>query len=314
MDRYTARLGGEKKKENKSSSHVAKIIIYSHRVETASHLRHPPTQMTWRDITGLPLPRALLPFLVQSRDLSASSGDFLSEGPNVMRCRPRRDSSSPRLSSNKMEDANMQTTHMRQLSRRTDRDKILVVHSGDEDKDHDSNNDNEVKSDKNDDMTRHGLERHLSARSTRKPSPPVSGHGSPWLGPLVDRNENTIYLHMLDPCDYSSDEDDPSSTRRSASAGALIKSLPSAMGYFAPEPVPQCWTNRICRQLSLSFDVCFVQFQKLWCPLRGFECWLRSREDSVRSMTSILVQLARYMCVLIQLDGGERRMAATFLV
>jgi hypothetical protein len=55
MDRYTARLGGEKKKENKSSSHVAKIIIYFHRGETASHLRHPATQITWRDITGLPL-------------------------------------------------------------------------------------------------------------------------------------------------------------------------------------------------------------------------------------------------------------------
>jgi hypothetical protein len=44
---------------------------------------------------------------------------------------------------------------------------------------------------------------------------------------------------MPDPCDYSSDDDDPSSTRRSAGAGALIKSLPSAMGSFAPEPVLQ---------------------------------------------------------------------------
>ncbi|KAJ7351958.1 hypothetical protein DFH08DRAFT_956775 [Mycena albidolilacea] len=83
------------------------------------------------------------------------------------------------------------------------------------------------------------LERHLSARSTHKPSPPVSAHDSPWLGPLVDRNENTIYLHMPDPGDYSSDDDDPSSTQRSAGADALIKSLPSAMGCFAPEPVLQ---------------------------------------------------------------------------
>lgn len=136
MDRYTAWLGGEKK-ENKSSSHVAKIIIYSHRGETVSHLRHPAAQMTWRDITDLPLrlhslfsdttsisaassphplafPRAkpgsqclerwyvVLSGLLRHADLDFVV-DFLSEGPNVMKCRPRCDSSSSRLSSNMME-------------------------------------------------------------------------------------------------------------------------------------------------------------------------------------------------------------------
>ncbi|KAJ7727158.1 hypothetical protein B0H14DRAFT_3899691 [Mycena olivaceomarginata] len=184
---------------------------------------------------------------------------------------------------------------------------------GDSDND-DNDNDNEGKSDKNDEMTWHGW-LHLSARSTRKPSLPVSAYGSPWLGPLVDRNKNTIYLHMLDPCDYSSDDDDPSLTRKSASAGALIKSLPSAMGYFAPEPVPQYWTNRIRRQrLSLSFDVCVSSNSKSYGVRSAASSVGFVRVRTLRSMPSIPVQLARYNCVLIHLDGGERRTAATFLV
>ncbi|KAJ7314540.1 hypothetical protein DFH08DRAFT_1087156 [Mycena albidolilacea] len=67
------------------------------------------------------------------------------------------------------------------------------------------------------------LERHLSARSTRKPSPPVSAHGSPRLGPLVDRE-----YHLPSHLDLEE-----------RWRGWSYQEPPLRYGCFAPEPVLQ---------------------------------------------------------------------------
>ncbi|KAJ7351965.1 hypothetical protein DFH08DRAFT_857591 [Mycena albidolilacea] len=121
-----------------------------------------------------------------------------------------------------------------------DEDKIVIVLLDDNDKDKVKGTTPEKKKvvAPDDDATWHGLERRLSTRSTSKPSPPVSAHNSPWLGPLVDLDEDITYVHTPDDSDYSDsddDEEDPTSGRRNAGAVVPIKSLLSAMGYLAPE-------------------------------------------------------------------------------
>ncbi|KAJ7761237.1 hypothetical protein DFH07DRAFT_815801 [Mycena maculata] len=117
-----------------------------------------------------------------------------------------------------------------------DQEKILIVLLDEkEEKEKD-------KSDKgmlDDGATWHGLERRLSTRSSRKPSPPGSVHDSPWMGPLAHLDEDITYIHTPDHSDYYSDsdsesDDDPNWGRRSG-AVMPIKNLLSAMGYLTPE-------------------------------------------------------------------------------
>ncbi|KAJ6595016.1 hypothetical protein DFH09DRAFT_1357787 [Mycena vulgaris] len=110
-------------------------------------------------------------------------------------------------------------------------EKILIVLLDEKDK--------PAEKDKPDDgATWHGLERRLSTRSTRKPSPPGSAHDSPWMGPLVHLDENITYINTPDHSDYYSESDsdaDEGPDWRRSSGVVPIKSLLSAMGYLAPE-------------------------------------------------------------------------------
>ncbi|KAK7017401.1 hypothetical protein R3P38DRAFT_3275300 [Favolaschia claudopus] len=87
--------------------------------------------------------------------------------------------------------------------------------------------------------TWHGLERRLSTRSGRKPSPPTSSHQSPWLGPLVNLDDDVTYLHTPPHSDDSDsdDEEDEDGDRPRPGPGAIvpIQNVLSAMGYLAPE-------------------------------------------------------------------------------
>ncbi|KAJ7886997.1 hypothetical protein B0H14DRAFT_2562957 [Mycena olivaceomarginata] len=78
--------------------------------------------------------------------------------------------------------------------------------------------------------TWHGLERRLSARSASKPSLP---HDSPWLGPLVNLDEDITYTP-----DHSDSHPDLYSlyyTRTRTGSVVPIESLLSVMGYLTPE-------------------------------------------------------------------------------
>ncbi|KAJ7918832.1 hypothetical protein B0H13DRAFT_1991035 [Mycena leptocephala] len=117
-----------------------------------------------------------------------------------------------------------------------EQEKILIVLLDEKDRD----NLGEKMDKLGDDATWHGLERRLSQRSARKPSPPGSTQDSPWLGPLVNLDEDITYIHTPDHSDYYSDaesDDDNDSDWSMHGAGAVvpIKSLLSAMGYLAPE-------------------------------------------------------------------------------
>ncbi|KAF7358406.1 hypothetical protein MVEN_00890800 [Mycena venus] len=93
-----------------------------------------------------------------------------------------------------------------------DDDKILIVLLDEKDKINQSEKKVAIP---DDGATWHGLERRLSTRSARKPSPPTSTHDSPWLGPLRARI----------------------GAGGGAGAGAIvpIKNLLSSMGYITPE-------------------------------------------------------------------------------
>ncbi|KAJ7674337.1 hypothetical protein B0H17DRAFT_159232 [Mycena rosella] len=87
------------------------------------------------------------------------------------------------------------------------------------------------------DATWHGLERRLSTRSARKPSPPGSTHDSPWMGQLVHLDEDITYLNTPEDSDSDSDDsdDDTGSDWGRRGAAVPIKHLLSSMGYLAPE-------------------------------------------------------------------------------
>ncbi|KAJ7111648.1 hypothetical protein C8R43DRAFT_154635 [Mycena crocata] len=117
-------------------------------------------------------------------------------------------------------------------------EKILIVLLDGKDK-------SETKADVDDDATWHGLERRLSTRSARKPSPPGSTNDSPWQGPLENLDEDITYIHRNNSdqsSQYESDSDSDSEYdaganwgRRGAGAVMPIKSLLTAMGYLTPE-------------------------------------------------------------------------------
>ncbi|KAJ7463641.1 hypothetical protein FB451DRAFT_1562098 [Mycena latifolia] len=117
-----------------------------------------------------------------------------------------------------------------------EQEKILIVLLDEKDK---GKAEEKGKSMPGDDASWHGLERRLSTRSTRKPSPPGSVHDSPWVGPLVHLDEDITYIHTPEYSDSDDDDDDKGSDwglgQGPRGAAVPIKSLLSAMGYLTPE-------------------------------------------------------------------------------
>ncbi|KAJ7439079.1 hypothetical protein B0H11DRAFT_571641 [Mycena galericulata] len=122
--------------------------------------------------------------------------------------------------------------HSRKQERREEeREKILIVLLDEKEKEKDKLDDS---------ATWHGLERRLSTRSSRKPSPPGSVHDSPWRGLLADLDEDITYIGTPDHSDYYSDSDEDSDEQdanwgRRSGAVMPIKTLLSTMGYLTPE-------------------------------------------------------------------------------
>ncbi|KAF7351805.1 hypothetical protein MVEN_01141400 [Mycena venus] len=95
-----------------------------------------------------------------------------------------------------------------------------------------------------DDVTWHGLERRLSTRSARRYSLLDSVHDSPWLGPLVNLDEDMTYTpdhsdyyHYFDSESDSNDDDNDEADRPPQGVGPAmpIKSLLPAGRYLSPE-------------------------------------------------------------------------------
>ncbi|KAF7331708.1 hypothetical protein MKEN_00050600 [Mycena kentingensis (nom. inval.)] len=86
----------------------------------------------------------------------------------------------------------------------------------------------------------HGLERRLSSRpGSRRPTPPTSSHPSPWLGPLLDLDEDVRYvLGRQEAAEDSDDYEDESAVGapgRLVPVSSLVAQL-HALGYGSTTP------------------------------------------------------------------------------
>ncbi|KAJ7165738.1 hypothetical protein C8R46DRAFT_1351288 [Mycena filopes] len=128
-----------------------------------------------------------------------------------------------------------------------------------------------------DNATWHGLERRLSAPSSRKPSPPRSNHDSPWLGPLVNRSEDVTFIHSPSDHLYSDDDSDDDEDEHpfipitaylsqmgflSPEAAVLGRVSPSPFGPHAALPVPSPYSSPYAvaagQQLAASYSSPYV--------------------------------------------------------